>query len=176
MLFIYLCSFVIILFLLRNDQMNLISAEKYEKKILELNNDKKEQKKQIENLQITVEAAARLENEYDKVEEDNKELKKDVVVSITKTNYLFWNPSNPVLQYNIVVNKKNKGMAWHFFSVISGFKWSIKVIEDGIRKEAGCEPWRDSCTSQQKLPTEVSGRRIATRLWKTKGNSRKWAW
>ena len=78
----YLSGIVFFVFFLhRNSQMNLISAEKYEKKILELNNDKKEQKKQIENLQITVEAAARLENEYDKVEEDNKELKKDVVVS-----------------------------------------------------------------------------------------------
>ena len=76
-LFILYCYFI----LLCNDQMNFILAEKYEKKILELNNDKKEQKKQIENLKITVEAAARLESEYDKVEEDNKELKKDVVVS-----------------------------------------------------------------------------------------------
>ena len=82
-LFILYCYVI----LLRNDQMNFILAEKYEKKILELNNDKKEQKKQIENLQITVEAAARLESEYDKVEEDNKELKKDVVVSVTETEF-----------------------------------------------------------------------------------------
>ena len=54
---------------------------------MELNNDKKEQKKQIENLQITVEAAARLESEYDQVEEDNKELKKDVIVSVTETDF-----------------------------------------------------------------------------------------
>ena len=52
-----------------------------------MNNDKKEKKKQIENLQITVEAAARLESEYDKVEEDNKELKKDVVVSVTEKEF-----------------------------------------------------------------------------------------
>ena len=60
----------------------IFSAEKYEKKILELNNDKKELKKQIDNLQITVEAAARLEDEYDKVEKDNKQLKKDILVSM----------------------------------------------------------------------------------------------
>ena len=61
--------------------VNLFLAEKYEKKILELNNDKRELKKQVDSLQITVEAAARLEDEYDKVEKDNKQLKKDILVS-----------------------------------------------------------------------------------------------
>ncbi len=57
-----------------------VSAEKYEKRILDLSRDKLESQREIESLKIIANAAERVEKDVEKVEKENKQLKKEMLV------------------------------------------------------------------------------------------------